>query len=479
MTEAVDVDTDGQILSGSIGKVVQLGIGFVGVAIAANLIDKSDFGYYFFILSIITLIDAPVEGVANGGMKRFSESLDNRGEILGILLIVGGVGAVFYSTILYIGNLYIPNINFRDIGPYILGFVILWILYNSILVLVSGIGRSGTKIWINAIRNVVEKVLWIGLLWIGGGVAMMFLGTIVSLLVCIPAVLYIVNTRPRFPSIKTARSVWEFSRYGIPQKVVAKTTGSFDQFLLGFIFATAVVSEYELSLKLVLPSMIVAGSITESIMPQVSNMHEHGENIGEFVTRMVSLSSILSIPIFFGSIVVGEDLAVVVFGPQYQGVGIFVVLLAACRIFLTQSTILSNVVNGLDFPKIVFRISATTAILNILGGIGLALIMGPVGVVIATLVTQALRYVMYVSYLGITEHEIKFSPRALRLQVVAGISMFPFVSIGSSLLKAGYGTALGIGLGAVSYFLVLLVISNSFRMTTNEVLRRYGFSIND
>jgi O-antigen/teichoic acid export membrane protein len=196
-----------------------------------------------------------------------------------------------------------------------------------------------------------------------------------------------------------------------------------DTVLLGWLVTASVAGKYQVGIKLTMPAVFISGLISTGLMGRISNLESRERDWSDDLWNSLSYGSLLSVPIFFGSLVIGEELAVLVFGNQYSGAGIFVVGLALYRLIETQMSPLKSVIGGLNRPDITFRISSVTFLINVILGVGLWWIMGSVGIIAATVLASGVSYILTViSIRRITDIDFILTTPFLK-QILSGTIM--------------------------------------------------------
>lgn len=475
MTEAGDVDHRSEVLSGSFANIFQMVLGFGASVIIARLLDPKVFGMYFFLIAIITLVDGPVTGWAEAGKKRFSEVDSPRGEILGSVLFALGLAGLIYGVLFLLFGQHIPGnedpkvpILLAVLFPFHVGSRIVLKLYTST-------GRVGKKMWIELARDVIKITAQIGFILLGFEIAGMIGGLILAIAVVFPITFVLLGVRPELPTAETLASVWSFAKYSMFNGLVAKTASSFDKLLLGFIFATGAVGLYEVSAKLATPALLLTSTISSGLMARVSNLESRGEPISPHVRRNLSFSSILSIPMFFGALVLGETLVVTIFSSDYSGAGPFLVWLSLAKVFQTQNSPLSSVVQGLDMPREMMYVSTITTAFNVAFGLLLVYTTGPVGVAVATAVTYVVRWTFNSVLIRRNVDEPSILTRPFFEQITAGLLMAGTIYLIVELSGfSGYlDVFLVVGFGAVVYFGCLVTLSREVRRTIFDLSPRF------
>lgn len=465
MTEAGDVDHRFEVLSGSFANVFQMVLGFGASVVIARLLDPVVFGMYFFLLSIITLVDGPVTGWAEAGKKRFSEVDSPRGEILGAVLLALGIAGLVYGAGFLMFGQYIPGTEDRRIPALLAILFPFHVGSRIVLKLYTSTGRVGTKMWIEFGRDIVKTTVQVGLVILGFEVAGMIGGLILATAIVFPVTLFVLRIRPEIPTKETLLSIWAFAKYSMPNGLVAKTASSFDKLLLGFVFTTGVVGLYEVSAKLAIPALLLTTTISSGLMARVSNLNSRGVAISPHISRNLSFSSVLAIPMFFGALVLAETIVVTVFSSDYSGAGPFLVWLSLAKIFQTQNSPLSSVIQGLDMAREVMYISTVTTAFNIAFGVLLIYAIGPVGIAIATAVTYLVRWTFTSVVIRRNVSDPTILTRPFFEQILSGVVMagtiYSFVELFG--LSGYVEVFLTIGLGAMVYFGLLVSLSRETR----------------
>lgn len=222
-----------------------------------------------------------------------------------------------------------------------------------------------------------------------------------------------------------------------------------------------------------MPAVFISGVIGSGLVGRVSNLASRNKEWHSDLRSSLSYGSILAVPIFFGSLVIGEELVTAVFGSDYAGGGVFLIGLAAYRLIETQTSPWRSTISGLDYPQLSFWISLVTFVANIALGVGLWYIYGAIGIVAATVITATLAYsvrVLAVRQLSTVDFIIS---RPFLEQLGAAIIMILVISLIEIWLGKVDGLlSLGLllGVGGVIYIGVLLTFSRRLRQTAFAIL---------
>lgn len=397
MTNIGDTDFGVQISLGFIGKVATAILGLISSIIIARIVGPSGYGVFYIIVSLSQFVENPITGWATACKKRMTESEFDTSEALGSVLIV--IGVIFFIT----GpvSFFVLNIIAED--PIIpVGVPLIFAATSSywgLNTLLSGKENFSLSVWSGAINTFAQAIGKIVLVVMGLGVWGMVGGTIVGPLLVIPILLRWIGVRPAVPSWKSIRSIAKYAKWSIPSGFVGKALSRMDTILLGWLATASVAGKYQVGLKITMPAVFISGVIGTGLMGRVSNLESRDEEWKDDLWNSLSYGSLLSVPIFFGSLVIGEELAVKILSSEYAGAGVFVVGLALHRLIKTQTSAFRSVISGLDRPDIIFRISLISFVINIVLGLGLWFAVGASGIVIATAATSGVTYILTIRYI--------------------------------------------------------------------------------
>lgn len=457
---------------GFLGKSVQYILGFVGTILFARILGPVSFGGFYFLLSLVYIADNPLRGLASALEKRVSETDSSRAEIVGGILLIH---AVVYLILLVALTAFGEQLTARtnvDNAPLV--FFLIFVSLNLFLVsqhILSGGGYPSLQIWNDTLRSILTTPLQLAFVLLGFGAAGMGYGLAAASFLTIPVAHYYVPVRPKIPSRETIFSVWRYARYSIPNGLVNTAYARVDVILIATILSTGAAGQYETAYKLTMPATLMSSAIAPALMPKVSNIHSAGEDVSEEISNAIAFTSALAVPIFFGALAIPQDIVVTVYGGEYRAAASLLVGLALYQLFNTQVTMYGRTVNALDMPDVNMRISFVTLAVNIVLGLLLIFELGALGIVVATVVAEVCRYLMYTYVIKHHQPTVRIFPRTIFEQVGAGVLMFITVELASNRIavKGWLSLLLLVGLGATVYGVGLLAISPDLRVTLYSV----------
>lgn len=472
--EASEVNFSLEVTKGVIAKFVMAGLGFVGTVIFARELGPSLIGRYYLLLSLVHLLSRPVAGVSVAAKKRFSEVRDNGDEILGGLLVATAISIFVMAFVAYLARSWLTSYTHLS-SAYIL-FVLLFATittFSTTQTLLDGTGRVGNTLIIDTFRSVVTlPVQYAFAIAAGLGAIGMVYGLVTATVLAIPITLWHLGLSPRLPKREIISSLWKYARYSSPSLIVGKAYDRYDTLLLGLIFVPAIASNYEVAYRLTIPATFVASVAGSGLMSRVSNLASDGKRVGQEISNALAFASVLAVPLFFGALVLAEPTVVTAFGPEFKDAAPYLVGLGFYQVVYTQRDVLSQALSGLDRPDLNLRIGFGALVFNIVLGLALVYTIGPIGVVFATVLAEALRYGASVLMLKRLTDEIELFPRQFIEQVGAAIVMtVGVVAVNSHVsINSWFDYGLVVGTGGIIYGLVLLTISIQLRNTVRSTL---------
>jgi len=480
MSDAADVSFGLEVTKGTAAKFLLAGIGFVGTIVFARVLGPTAFGGFYLLLAVIQVSKLPIDGVAAASKKRFSEADVDRGAIAGTIVAVIGLVSILAVLGAWIARDVLVSLSGLADAPLL--FAVLFVslsLFVPLQGMLTATGRVGLTIWIDLFRSALTLPLQIVLVLRGFGAAGMAYGLSLATFVSIPATQYALGTRPAPPDRETLRDLWAFARHSTAAKFLGTAYSRFDVLLLGAILSPAAAGQYEVAMKLTVPAVFISEVAGDGLMARVSNLETRGQAVAQELTNTLSFTSIVAFPIFFGALVLARPVVVTVYGPDYGTAASLLVGLALFRLVETQTAPLRQSLNGLDRPDINVRVSAVTLALNVVLGVVLTLEYGSIGVVVATVIAEALRYVWLARVLRRQLPDSELLPRTLAEQAgAAALMAVVVVSLhGIVPVRSWVDLSLLLAVGAAVYGTTLLAASEPLRHTVVAVLGDAGVDV--
>lgn len=460
-----------EVGKGFVAKVVQAALGFAGTVIFARVLGPASFGGFYLLLSLTQLPTQLVMGVSKAVQKRYAEAGAPRRELLGILFGSIGLALIAAAAGAFIFRDFLVSYTGLASAPWL--FVLLFTavanfpMYQNLL---PSIGRLSAQTWIDTLRSFVTFPLQLLFVLAGYGAAGMAYGLSLGTFLLVPVTHYYLQTLPAVPTRATIRSVWSFARYSAPSNIFGTAYDRFDVLLLGFLATPAVAGNYEIAYKLTVPATFIAGLSGSGLMATLSDLDSRGEAFQTEISNTLAFSSLFAVPLFFGALAISRVTVVTIYSSEYRAAATLLIGIALYRLINTQANVLTDIVSGLDMPELQLRASAVTLAVNIPLGVFLYTQIGAVGVVVATVLAEFLRYLIMLWYVK-QQTQARLVPRALLEQLAVGAVMALAVESTQQFITVQSWIDFGllIGVGGLVYFGLLVVVSSHFRVTVEGV----------
>lgn len=469
-----DADFGLEISKGVLAKFLMAVIGFAGSIVFARVLGPAGYGTFYVVVTLVDVLDNPVTGWGVACKKRISEAGFPTDEALGS----GLLGAFLIPlVVLPCVFLFQRSTDLYDLSGLFLPFSLLFValcffkVTNRIL---SARANFSASEWADTLRSLLTTPLQLAFVLLGVGVTGMVYGLMIATALTVPFVLWRIGVHPSIPSRASVASISAYAKYSIPNGFLGTAQSRVDILLLGALLTSAVVGEYQVAMQLTMPGTFIGGVAAAGLMARVSeNWTQNNEYaIVTDVTNSLGYASILAIPLFFGAAAMPDDILITVFGSEFGGIGVVLIGLALFRVLNLQTMQLSSTVAGLNRPDIGTWTSIIVLTLNVVFGYVLLLYYGIIGVIAATIISELVKY-------GITAYtvkqylpEIQLVTRPFCHQLLAGGVMFAIVDRLHAFTGVSWWGELAflVGVGALVYFVLLIKISEPFRVTIRGVV---------
>ncbi|WP_154269729.1 MULTISPECIES: oligosaccharide flippase family protein [Haloferax] len=463
---------------GALAKTATLLLAFGGTIIFGRILGPTGYGGFYLMLSLAQIAQQGSNGWAIAGTKRFSEDIskEQRREVVGagllgalVVVCIGALVATAFSSRLdsYIG---IDG----ALGPF-LALLVGISFYTTLEHLTAGRGLVSVTNWGETFQTLFAFPLQLALVLLGFGVVGMGYGYALGYLLVIPLFLYYIDILPALPSRAVVRRIWDFARYSIPSSFLGRIYTRMDVLLIGLLVGQAAAGYYEAAYRISIPASFIAAVAAPAVMARTSEKSSKGDSVSEDLHNTLSYSAIVAIPIFFGALVLSRNLVVTLYGPAYADAALLLIGLTFYRVIRTQTRILLEFIQGINRPDFVLKLESVAVVVNIVLGVLLTLEFGPIGVVIATILAESIRYVGFIVVVRNWVVLRDLLPTQLAQQSLAGAVMALAVGllVDTFPIHSWWELTIVVGVGGLLYGCVLLAISVQHRQLVREVLSNF------
>lgn len=468
-----------EVLSGTTAQIVRTLIGIIGIIVFAVVLGPTSFGGATLILTIVTITEQPIFGWATACKQRIASDRLSDGAAIVILFVGTILWTVFVAVCALIFAPTIRMLTGLQWGWVFFPLLLLTtVLLAALRVIIEGKGLLGAATWYEAAVAITTTPLQVVLVLMGYGAYGMLGGLVIGAGVLIPFATKTFGLEFDQPTKNDVHSVLEFAQWSILQTLLGRLYSRLDILLLGFIIGPTPVGWYEVAWKVALPSGIISQVASDGLMTDVAVKSTSGkEVVNKFTSRIrqtLDVGCFLAIPAFFGSLVIGKPLLIEAFGPAYRSAAPFLIGLTLFQVIFSQTLPLMQTLNGIDKIRLTVPITAITLVINASVGFTLIPTIGPIGVVVASIIAQLVQYIL--SLVILARLVGTFSPvtRLHIIEVIAGLTMATAIYTIPIEFEGIPLVASLIMLGIVIYFSVILALSErSRRFAREQIVRQY------
>ena len=470
-THELDLGRETLISFGS--RAAMMAFGFAGVVLFARVLGPAGLGAYYLVLTAGQWISQLSNGVGSAVKKRVSESGTDPQTFLAVGLLAHlGVSVAVALVVSLADPLLAAVVNVPNLVVSITAIVFSLGLFQICNALYSGIGNPGLSSWADTVRSVLTLLFQVGFILLEWGPFGLVLGFAAASFLTGVGVWVASGVVPRLPSWNTVASTARFARWSIPSAVVGDLYGRLDIILIGALAGNAAVGYYEAALRLVQPGAFFATSISQPLHVKASGLSSRDIDVVPDLENAMSYAGLLTLPIFFGALVIPLPIVRTVFGPGFGPAASALVGLAIFQILSSYTKPFEAVVSGIDRVEYSFGISVLVLLVHVPLALVLGVRYGMIGVIAATVLAEVVRLGVY-ELLSNRLFDQFVATRPIGEQAVAGGAMAAVVYwlVETAVTITGWlWLIVAVGIGAGVYFLTLGVLSNHFRQTLANVL---------
>lgn len=385
-----------QSIASFVSQIAFTFIGFLSTIYFAHTVGASVLGAYFLFTAYYGIISMATDGGFGGAaIKRISEG-EEQDAFFSAFFVLRSLFVFVVIIALILLNKYFVDINYAGLFTWLLVALVVSLLYGTVSSGIAGCGKMGIYAAGNFINNLSRVIVQVVAIFFGCGVAGLAGGFVAGMMIA--AVLEL-----RFFDLRFVRFRWKH--------VKSLSTFSFwlfltsggillysyaDTVMIGYYLSNTDIGVYRVVFQFTTLSLIATTAIRATLWPKISRWGKIGEVglIEESLSRAISYSLILPVPVFIGGILLGDKLLYFFYGAEFtRGYLTLVTLLFVQIVTIFQIFILMNL-SALDRQKDSFKVTAIGATANIVLNLLLIPLVGIIGAAIATLVTMTLNVVM-------------------------------------------------------------------------------------
>jgi O-antigen/teichoic acid export membrane protein len=462
----------------SLGNIIGLTVlGYIATMYFAHVLGAAVLGSYYLFLAYYSAFSLIGDGGFGGAAtKRISEGKDENAYFSAFVVL---------RVILLVVSILV----LLTIAPYLVDFVssglLPWLLLALFISTIAGFSYAGVygsgKVGVvqtgDFLNNAVRIIFQILATYLGYAVGGLAGGFIVGMLVA-----FLINFR--YLTVKLSKftrahlkSLFSFSFWIFLTSTGFTVFATADTILIGYFLTNADVGIYRVATQLSAAALFTSMALNTVLFPRMSRWSSEGDlgSISAALSRAVSFSLTLAVPVIIGGIILAGPLLYYLYGSDFSSGSQALIVLLLLQISVIFSNIQITSLNAVDQPKKSFISTSLSAGVNVILNIALIPLIGILGAAVATFFSLTLNALLARHYLA-RIIPVRIEKRPVASIIVSGVVMgavvfsFSFVTGISSVL---YLIA-AILLGAAIYFLLLFRLDPGIRKEAVDILQTFG-----
>lgn len=459
-------------------------LGFLATLYFARKLGAEVIGLFALVMTIVGWLSLMgYLGIGDAMKKRISEG-EEKGEFLSAALIwllattlTASIGILLFGPVFetYVGEFeeYISI----SVVWFILAGLYVHLFFNSIFRILSAQRMVHIRGMLEPVSVGGKSLFQMVLVILGWGLLGMLVGWILGGILVGIMGLYWVHIRPARPGKRHFQSLFHYAKFSWLSGLKSRSFNQVDILLLGVFVPSSLVGVYSVAWSIARFLDLFGRSISGTLFPEISykSSQEDKQAVSGMVEDALAYTGLVAIPGLVGGLLLGDRL-LRLYGDEFtQGTAVLGLLILSTLIYSYQTQLL-NTINAIDRPDIAFRINVAFIGLNATLNLGLISQFGIEGAAVATAVSALVGLgISYYALKGLIEFQmpIREPLRQIVAALVMGSLLWVILSAVNTTgaLKHNAIIVVGlVGVGATVYFLVLIMISPSFRSTVDRNL---------
>lgn len=455
--------------------------GFLSTMYFARTVGASTLGAYFLFLAYFNTLSLFFDGGFGGAVvKRISEG-KNPHEFFSAFFVIRMILITITIAVLFlISHLITDMYSHDDLIYWLLIALAVGFCFSSILYGIYGMGKVGIYQTIGLSNNLSCIIFQLVAVFLGFGAAGLVGGFIFGMVAgSIIGKRYLDMRFVRFGSYHL-QSLFSYSFWIFLSSSGSAVYTYADTLLIGYFLEDMDVGIYRVAFQFTTIAAFTTIAVRTVLFPNISKWSAAGniEKIEAALTKAFTYSLILAVPILVGGLLLGDKLLYFFYGSEFEEGNYVLYLLLVVQVINVFVFLQTMSLNALDLPKHSLKVTAASAVSNILLNIVLIPILGIEGAAFATLLTMALNALL--AYLVLSKSiKIKLNYMPIAHILMSSLLMAVVVGLYRLLipLSSIYFSLLPILLGGFVYVSVLLWIDKDIRNEVRTIFTQLGLPL--
>lgn len=367
-------------------------IGFLSTMYFAHTVGAAILGAYFLFTAYHGIFSMVTDGGFGGAaVKRISEG-EESDAYFSAYFVLRFIFTIIVVLTLLVFKDYFVDLNTSGMFIWLLLALLVSVLAGPISSGVAGTGKMGIRTTCAGIGNISRIILQVLAIYLGYEAAGLAGGSVAGILIA--AIIEFRFFDLRFVRFKLhhikSLSIFSFWLFLTSGGVLVFSQA--DTVLIGYFMENADVGIYRIALQFTMVATFTTYALRTTLWPKVSRWGKSGETglVEESLSRAISYSLILAVPVFTGGVLLGDKLLFFFYGAEFTTGYTTLMVLLAVQVVNVFQYFFTMYLDALDYPKESFKVTAVGVAANIVLNIALIPLIGILGAAIATLVTMTL-----------------------------------------------------------------------------------------
>lgn len=379
-----------------IGQISFTFIGFLSTMYFAHTVGSSVLGAYFLFTAYYGIINMMSDGGFGGAaIKRISEG-EEQNEYFSAFFVLRSL----FVLIVFFGLIAFRNYVFDFIETGIFNWLLLALIaslfHGSVTSGVAGTGKMGIYAVGNLINNVSRIVIQVAAVFLGFDVAGLIGGFVAGLIITAALELRFFDLHfVRFDRLHIL-SLSSFSFWLFLTSAGVLLYSYVDTIMIRYFLSNSEVGIYRVTFQFASLATLATVAIRTTLWPKISRWGKIEEMgfIEESLSRALTYSLTLAIPVFVGGVILGDKLLYFCYGADFEKGYITLVILLFVQIVNIFHYFYTMYLSALNRQKDSFKVTAVSTIANVILNWILIPIIGIEGAACATVVTMGISAIM-------------------------------------------------------------------------------------
>lgn len=403
-------------------------LGYITTMICSRLLGADLMGVYFLFLAYYGIFNTIGEGgFGSAAVKRISEGKDQN-EYFSAFIVLHGILIIISTLILLTASPYLLDVDQYNLAPWIIAALIAAFLGGTITYGVFAQGHIGVKNIASGVSECIRLLIQVLAVLAGFSLYGLFGGYIAGILITGLLCLKYLSLRPARFRWHHIRSLFSYGSWSFLVKAGSLVFAYANTILIGIFMNNSEVGIYRVAAQLAGFSVLLCLAICAILPPKISSLSTQNqvETVAKIVTRSITFSLILSIPITLAGFFLAEPLLNFLYGPEFDEGTLVCMILLIMQLIAVFVYILGVTLSGINHPRLAFRATAFSISLNVVLAVILIPVIGISGAAIATLISYIVDLALIYFYLS-RYIPIRFEVRPIAHITVAALIMTLFI----------------------------------------------------